>query len=698
MNPAVTSPAPIEAARAKEPFWLLAPRGELFMSLLAGVLLGLGVVISRVTGEPWSEWLVWGSLVIGFVYGGRAALEALRERKIDIDVLMVVGAGLAAAAGAPAEGALLLFLFVLAGALEELAAQRTRREVEALHALMPTQADVWRDGQWVQADPMTLAVDERIKIKPGQRVPADAILTEGHTEMDQSAMTGESVTRPVAPGDEIYSGTINTDDPIEARVIRPAAESSLQKVLRLVLLAHEQREPVQRAIDRISEPYAKGVMISSLVVLLVWHFLLAFSWKDASYIAITFLIICSPCALIIATPTATLAAIARAARFGVLFKGGQATEQLASVTAVCFDKTGTLTIGRPRVEALAPVAWSDRDSMLAIAAALEADSTHPIASAIKDAATVHGIPPARMLHITHTTGRGMSGVLPGGIEVRLGSYKHVEPIVPVCLRAKTQEVLKTIQQQGRIGVVVAKAQAPGDNPETAGEAIVITLADAVRPGAQRLVEDLHALGVKPVRMLTGDNATTAKAVADQLGLDRFDAELLPADKLRIVGEMKQAARAQPVARGRFGSPPGVAVIGDGVNDAPALAAADVAIAIGSIGSDAALESADIVLMSDDLSAVPWAIRLARKTRGIIRANLLFALSVIFLGSIVTLVGSVTSFRMPMSVGVLLHEGGTLLVVANSLRLLLVPGFRPQPASRPAHLKPAMSAPAGSTMG
>jgi Cd2+/Zn2+-exporting ATPase len=644
------------------------------MSILAGILLGLGVLVGRITHEPWTQWLVWGSLAIGFVYGGIAALEALRLRKVDIDVLMVVGAGLAAAAGAPAEGALLLFLFVLAGALEELAAQRTRREVEALHSLMPTQADVWRNDQWTQADPMSLAVGERIKIKPGQRVPADAVLTSGHTEMDQSAMTGESVTRPVKVGDEIYSGTINADDPIEARVIRVAAESSLQKVLKLVLSAHEQREPVQRAIDRISEPYAKGVLIASLTVLLVWHYGLAFAWKDAAYIAITFLIICSPCALIIATPTATLAAIARGAKFGVLFKGGQATEQLACVSAVCFDKTGTLTVGRPRVQALSPVGPSDEQAMLAIAAALEGDSTHPIASAIKAAAAERALAPASLLHVTHTTGRGMSGVLPGDIEVRLGSFRHIEPIIPASLREKTQEILRSIQTQGRIGVVVAMAASNSD-PAHPGGALVITLADAVRPGAEILVRELHAIGVRPVRMLTGDNTATAKAVADQLGLDRFDAELLPADKLRIVGEMKQAARAQPVARARFGSLPGVAVIGDGVNDAPALAAADVAIAIGSIGSDAALESADIVLMADDLAAVPWAIRLARKTRGIIRANLLFALSVIFLGSLVTLVGSVANFRVPMSVGVLLHEGGTLLVVANSFRLLLVPGFR-----------------------
>ena len=674
-NPAsAVSISPIGPKPGSPAVWIFSPHGELWMSILAGVLLGLGVVIGRVTHETWASWLVWASLAIGFVYGGRAAWDALRERKVDIDVLMVVGAGLAAAAGAPAEGALLLFLFVLAGALEELAAQRTKREVEALHSLMPTQADVWRDEQWTQADPMSLAVGERIKIKPGQRVPADAVLTAGHTEMDQAAMTGESATRSVKIGDEIYSGTINADDPIEARVIRVAAESSLQKVLKLVLTAHEQREPVQRAIDRISEPYAKGVLLASLAVLLVWHFALAFAWKDAAYIAITFLIICSPCALIIATPTATLAAIARGARFGVLFKGGQATEQLASVAAVCFDKTGTLTVGRPRVRALSPVESSDERQMLAIAAALEGDSTHPIAAAIKDAAVERSLAPAPLLHVTHTTGRGMSGVLASDAEVRLGSFRHVEAIIPTNLRERTQAVLRTIQTQGSIGVVVAVAASHGERAR-AGGAMVITLADAVRPGAETLVRELHAIGVRPVRMLTGDNAATAKAVADQLGLDRFDAELLPADKLRIVGEMKQAARAQPVARGRFGSPPGVAVIGDGVNDAPALAAADVAIAIGSIGSDAALESADIVLMADDLAAVPWAIRLARKTRGIIRANLLFALTVIFLGSLVTLVGSVVNFRVPMSVGVLLHEGGTLLVVANSLRLLVFPGFR-----------------------
>lgn len=650
---------------------LFSTRGELTAAITSGVLLGGGFLLGLAVKEPWVHGFAWASLAIGFIYGGRAAWDAVRGGKVDIDVLMIVGAGLAAWAGAPAEGALLLFLFVLAGALEDMAAQRTRREVEALHKLMPTEADVLRDGQWVRADPMSLVAGDVIKIKPGQRVPADAEVSSGETEIDQSAMTGESVTRHVAAGDEIFSGTINVDDPIEARVLRPAAQSSLQKVLALVMTARDQREPVQRVIDRLSGPYATGVLLSSLAVLLVWHFLLHRDWDGAIYVAITFLIICSPCALVIATPTATLAGIARAAKFGVLFKGGQSTEQLAGIRAVCFDKTGTLTVGRPRVLELAPVAWSGEADLLAVAAALEGDSTHPIASAIRDAAAARSVAPAPLERVSHTTGRGMSGLLPGGVEVRLGSYKHVEEIVPQCLRAHTRAVLESIQKQGRIGVVVARAQRTSENPDAAGEAMVITLADAVRPGAAELVRDLHALDVRPVRMLTGDNKATAKSVADSLGLDAFDAELLPADKLRIVGEMKEVVRRLP--HGFMAGKPGVAVIGDGVNDAPALAAADVSIAIGSIGSDAALESADIVLLADDLSVVPWAVGLARRIRTTIRNNLIFALTVIVVGSIVTLVASLLGRPIPMSVGVLSHEGGTILVVANSLRLLLVPG-------------------------
>lgn len=638
-------------------FSIFNPMPALIAAIVAGVLLGVGYLGDRLTSDP--LWLVpiWASLAIGMVYGGRAAWDALANRSVDIDVLMVVGAALAAGIGHPEEGSLLLFLFTLSGALEDLAALRTQREIRALHKLMPQVATVKRGGVWEACDPQSLALNDVILIKPGDRVPADAVVLSGSTTIDQSAMTGESAPRPVSLGDELYSGTINTDDPIEARVTKPAAESSLQRVLNLVLRAGEQRAATQRIIDRISGPYAVGVLLASAAVLLVWWFALGREAKDAAYTAITFLIVCSPCALIIATPTATLAGIARAARVGVMFKGGDAVERLSRVRAVCFDKTGTLTVGRPRLEEVRPVAWSEPLQLLGIAAGLETSSTHPIATAVLAAAAEKQIQPTEIDDIGHTTGRGLAGKV-GGVEVRLGSYPHAEPIIPQCLRAATREHLNQVRSQGKIAVVVARAQDSGEHPDHAGEAAVLILADTVRPGAKELVTRLHALNVRPVAMLTGDNRITASAVADELGLDRFEAELLPEDKLRIVSSLSRAAGG-----------PGVAVVGDGVNDAPALAAADVSLAIGSIGSDAALESADIVLMSDDLSVVPWAVGFSRRITQTVLVNLIFALTIIVVMAIVTLVASARNTPIAMGYGVLAHEGGTLLVVMHSLLLL-----------------------------
>ncbi len=655
-------------------------KGELYSAILAGVWLFFGFALHKFADWPRGDILIWASLALGLIHGLRAAGEALFEKKVDIDVLMVVGAVAAAAIGHPEDGALLLFLFVLAGALEDLAMARTKREVEALHKLMPTEATVLRNGEWVEASPESLAIGERVKIKPGQKAPADCRLVQGATEMDQSAITGESMPRTVKEGDELFAGTINLDDPVEAIVVRRAAESSLQKILSLVTTAREQREPVQQVIDRLSQPYSIGVMLISAAVFLIWWLALARPFEDAVYTAITLLIVASPCALIIATPTATLSAIARGARSGVLFKGGQAITRLANIGAVCFDKTGTLTMGRPRLEQVHAVAWSDGKELLSLAAAIEGESTHPIAAAIREAAVIRGVAPSTALRsITHTTGRGMSAKLPVGegasateVEVRLGSRAHTDEVTPVCLRNRVHDVLSTIQNRGQIGVVIA-VDHPGDERSiesaTVGQAAVLIMSDAVRPGARELVTRFHALGVKPVKMLTGDNKVTAERVASSLGLDAFEAEMLPQDKLDAVARLKNDLkhRAQTTGDTHLG----VAVIGDGVNDAPALAAADVSVAIGSIGSDAALESADIVLLSDDLGTVPWAVGLARRARATVRANLIFALSVIGLMGLATLVGSLTGHRVPLGIGVLAHEGGTLLVVLNSLRLLWI---------------------------
>ncbi|GDX97987.1 hypothetical protein LBMAG48_03910 [Phycisphaerae bacterium] len=663
MTQAAASPTPITHTAAEVPTsGFFSAKGELCGAIAAGVLLLIGFVIHVLMKQPWAEGFIWASLALGMVYGVRAAWGALRGGKFDIDVLMVVGAGLAAAIGHPEEGALLLFLFTLAGALEELAMQRTLREVNALHKLMPKGAMVLRGGEWIEASAESLVVDEQVRIRPGEAVPVDCVVTVGSSTIDQSAITGESMPRDVTVNDELFAGTINADNALEARVLRPASESGVQKILRLVTQAQEQRESTQQLIDKISQPYSIGVMVVSLLVMLVWWLVFKVpllgsgEQPGAVYVAITLLIVASPCALIIATPTATLAAIARAARGGVLFKGGQALTRLASVGAICFDKTGTLTFGRPHLYEVHPVAWSDGDELLALAAGLERDSTHPIAQAILEAAKQRGMTPTVLESVDHVIAKGLEGTHKG-MKIRLGRYSFAEEFIPVCFRNRTRDVLAKIQGRGHIAVVVARHQI--DNPEI-GEAAVLIMADAVRPGAAEMVPALHALGVKPLRMLTGDNKATAQRVAEGLKLDGFDADLLPADKLRIVGEMADAAHARKRT---------VAVIGDGVNDAPALARADVGMAIGTIGTAAALESADVVLLSESLHTVPWAIKLARRARQTIVANLILALSIIVIMGITTLIASRTAHPVPLSIGVLAHEGGTVLVVLNSLRLL-----------------------------
>ncbi len=642
----------------RESSGLFTPRGELRASIVAGVLLGLGYALTHVGATAHvGEGLYWTSLLIGMVFGGRAAWHAIRSRKVDIDVLMVVAAGLAAYIGHPEEGALLLFLFVLSGALEDLAMARTQREIEALHTLMPKGAMVLRDGAWVEVDAQTLVAGERVKVRPGERVPADCVVVQGESSMDQSAMTGEAMPRHVVEGDELYAGTINTDDPLEARVLRGVSESSLQKILNLVTTAREQREPVQRVIDRVNEPYAVGVLVVSAVVALVWRYGVGQSWTEAATTAITLLIVASPCALVIATPTATLAGIARGARGGVLFKGGQSIERLSGMKAVCFDKTGTLTVGRPRVYEVHPVGWSDGKELLALAAGLEADSTHPIAVAVRESAAMRGIEPVKFERVDHTTAKGLRGDHEG-VEVRLGSVAFVGETIPECFRSRVDEVLSRVRARGHIAVVVTRGSRGTDD---AGGAAVIIMADAVRDGAGEMVQELHRLGVSPLRMLTGDHKETASRVALRLGIDVVDAQLLPEDKLRIVETMQR----------EHGS---VGVIGDGVNDAPALAAASVSIGIGAIGTAAALESADIVLLSDNLRTVPWGLRLARSVRRRVAFNLSLALGVIVVMSIATLVLSYLGRPIDVGWGVVAHEGGTLAVVLNSLWLLRFPGL------------------------
>jgi Zn2+/Cd2+-exporting ATPase len=384
---------------------MLSEEGELPLAIAAGATLTLGVPLWFWTPEPGAtagRALVWISLAIGGIQGLRAAWDALKEFKPDIDLLMVVGAGLAAAIGHPEEGALLLFLFALAGALEHRALAKARDAVSRLHKLMPASAMIRRGKDWQPIDPDQLAAGDEVLIRPGETIPADAVVIDGRSSIDQSSLTGESLPRPVNIGDAVFAGTINHDGAIEARVTRPVAESSIRRILKMVLEAQERRLPVQKTIDRFSTPYAASVFaLAAIVFIFLAFFREGVGLSGAAYKAITLLVVASPCALVLATPTATLCGLSRAARAGVLIKGGDALERLASVRQVALDKTGTLTTGRIEVTHIQPVAGSDVNNLMSLALAAESRSTHPIAAAITRLAESYELQPADLVSFTN---------------------------------------------------------------------------------------------------------------------------------------------------------------------------------------------------------------------------------------------------------------------------------------------------------
>ncbi len=642
-------------------------RWELPAAIAAGMLLGLYWAIRLAMGHEVAQVAAWGSLGLGLIFGGKAALDSIRQGAFDIDALMVIAAVLAAATGHPQDGALLLFLFVLSGALEARAMRRTRHAVESLSKLIPTAALVLDPDsppdapRWKPTSPESLGVGDIVLVGTGERVPADASVRAGQSSIDESTLTGESLPRHVAPGGAVYAGTINLDNPIQLTIAKPASESSVQRILRMVLSAQAEREPIQRVIDRLGQPYAIGVVLLSLLVFFVWWLGLGRPlWSTgeaggsaALTTAITLLIVASPCALVIATPTATLSAISRAARNGVLFKGGQAIDRLARLAALCVDKTGTLTQGRPSVIAVQSLDPADEPWLLSAAVALEEGSTHPIAQAIRSAHHQRSLAPMHATTIDFVPAQGLRGRI-NDQPSALGTLALVGPSVSPAHHGTLSAWLDEARDAGHIAVAIAFGQRAG----------VITLADDLRPSAPEAIAELHRLGVRPIHMLTGDNERTARSIAARLDLDGWNAELHPEHKVEhlrgIVAEVRRVRGAHA----------GIGVMGDGVNDAPALALADVSIAIGTIGSAAAMESADIVLLRDDLRQVPWALVLARRTRRIIAFNLSLAMGIIVLMGLATLIVSWLGGEIPLPLAVIAHEGGTLLVVANSLRLTI----------------------------
>ena len=643
--------------------WLTSNELQMPLAISAGVALLTGFSLQTLVDDSFGgaagvfhaagHVLVWISLALGSVHGLRAAWESLRNLTPDIDVLMVVGAGLAAGIGHPGEGALLLFMFSLAAALEHRALAKAKDAVARLSTLMPDETLRREGGAWVAAPPQDLSPGDVVLVRPGETVPADGVVDAGHSTLDQSTLSGESLPRTVDPGDAVFAGTLNQNGALEVRVTRAAGESSLQRILDLVIEAQERRQPMQRTIDRFSTPYTLSVFAVAIGV----FGLFAVRGSDfsgdeitlagAAYRAITLLIVASPCALVIATPTVTLCGLNRAARAGLLIKGGDALERLSHVTTVALDKTGTLTSGR--IEVTQVEAFADRpvSALLPAVLSLEERSTHPIAAAIARHALKAGAAPVPVEGFEMVAGAGIHATV-GGEPAAVGTVEYVGPRLTESRSREVAGAIAAIREAGGISAVF----------QLGNDAVVFALADQPRPGARDFVTRLRDSGVERVAILTGDSRVIAENLAAEIGVDEVHAGLLPEEKVAHLERMRPA-------RG------GLAVIGDGVNDAPALATADVGLAMGGIGADAALETADVVILRDDLALVPWSFHLARRVRGIMLGNLIFAVVVIGLLAVGSIIGWI-----PMGVGVVGHEGSTIVVVANSLRVLAHAAPRP----------------------
>lgn len=580
----------------------------------------------------------------GGLIAARAAIADLAERTVNVDLLMVLAAIGAATIDAWAEGAVLLALFATSNALEHHALDRTRNAVRSLMELSPDQATVIDDLGERTIPTGQLAIGMTVLIRPGEKIAADAEVIDGSSAVDQSAITGESIPVVRTVGDTLFAGTVNGGGALHARVSCLSSESTLARIVRLVEDAQARKSRAERFTDAFEGPYAIGVIAASFLVAVV-PMLFDADRGDAFYRAMTLLVVASPCALVISTPAASLSAIANAARNGILVKGGSYLDGIGAITTVAFDKTGTLTYGRPALTDLHATGTMAEDDLLRRVASAERLSEHPIASAIVASASARELPLLPADTFASRPGRGITAHVAGD-PIAIGNSALFADL-GITVPDDTRSVLESLQNDGRTAMLAGNAR------EILG---VIGVSDIVRPEAATVVSALKRLGVRRTVMLTGDNDLVARAIARETGIDEVHSELLPEQKLDVITSLQRDER--------------VLMIGDGVNDAPALATADLGVAMGVGGTDVALETADIVLMGDDLSRLPFAMGLSRKMRTIIRVNIAFSLAVI-----AVLVLSTLSVGIPLPLGVVGHEGSTIVVVLNGLRLLAYRGDR-----------------------
>lgn len=580
--------------------------------------------------------------VTAYILGGcRKAMDGIltfvHERELDVNLLMLLAAVGAASIGYWLEGAVLIFIFALSGVMESYTMAKSYRDIASLMDLKPEMALRYTDGQeeWVKIE--ELRMGDLVIVKPGERIPADGMIVEGASSINQAAITGESIPVEKKEEDEVFSGTLNGHGSLLIKVSCTSEATLFSKIIRMVQEAQSEKPVSQKFMERFERIYAKVVLSITVLLISLPPFLLGWEWEQTLYRAMVFLVVASPCALVASIMPVMLSAISSAARKGVLFKGGAHLENLSEIKAIAVDKTGTLTQGRPQVKDTIPLQGFSENQLLEIAGAIESLSEHPISAAIVEKAKENSIDFVRPAQIQAYPGFGIEAEYKGQTW-RIGKAGFFQTRH---MTEQVSQISSQLEAQGKTVIYV------GNEDSLAG---ILSIEDTIREESKATIQRLREMGISVV-MLTGDRKTTADAIAAEAGVDFVFAELLPEDKVKKVQELKE----------RFGK---VAMLGDGVNDAPALATATVGIAMGATGSDVALDTADLVLMNDDLDKIPDAILLSRKAKRVIRQNMVFSLSVIIL-----LILSNLSQNLSLPLGVIGHEGSTILVILNGLRLL-----------------------------
>jgi Cd2+/Zn2+-exporting ATPase len=590
---------------------------------------------------PWSETAAY-AFAIGF--GVRFVLPkawfAARRLRPDMNLLMVVAVIGAIGIGELFEAATVAFLFALSLALESWSVGRARRAISALLDLAPPTVRVRvDDGKEREFPAAEVAVGTHFIVRPGERIPLDGRVVAGASSVNQAPITGESMPVVKEADAEVFAGTINGDGALEIESTKAAEDTTLARIIRMVEEAHGRRAQVEQWVEKFAAVYTPAVIVVALAIFLVPPLAFGAAWAEWFYRALVLLVIACPCALVISTPVSIVAALAASARQGVLVKGGVFIEQPARLKALAFDKTGTLTRGAPKVVGVFPLNDHSEEELLERAAALEARSAHPLARAVSAYAAECGVDVKAAGDVQVLQGKGVTGIFDGE-PFWLGSHRYVIERGQDSPEASRQA--ESLEQEGKTVVAI------GNDRHLCG---LLAIADTVRPGASETLRALRASGIEHLVMLTGDNQATAEAIARDVGIDEVHAELLPADKVAAIEHLVE----------KYGT---VAMVGDGVNDAPAMARASFGIAMGAAGSDAAIETADIALMTDDLSKLPWLVGHSKRTLGVVRQNIVFALGVKAVFVILTFAGFATLWG-----AIAADVGASLLVVANALRLL-----------------------------